>query len=368
MKISCISDTHLGRIRFRKMGEKLNRIEEITYKNWFDSIDKIIKANPDVVIIPGDIFDNPNPSSIAINNAIVGFSKLNEIGCPVLVIAGNHDYSLKNQNSGTHPFDILNSIGFKNIKFVWEDYDIVEVDGYSIVLLPHQKIETKKNNLNIKENNLDILMGKIFNQIRNADFDKRILVTHGVLTSWSDLFTQNHTTESSYIASNIINDKFANDYRLILTGHIHNSMKQNNRVPSGMCTKISVGSILEDNDVQDQCGVLNLDISDTGEITTSYDCINVPKRISIYFDNKDALNEYLANVEENIYNISYAGNWNDIDNDIYKQAINKAIVMNIKILERDDVQISDEMDEFWKWIKNNYPQKLDEFKHAVENV
>lgn len=86
MKILHTSDWHLG-----KKLEGLKRIEE--QKKFIDTLEIIVRnEDPKVILIAGDIFDTPNPSSEAESLFFDSLKKLSNSGKrAIVIIPGNHD-------------------------------------------------------------------------------------------------------------------------------------------------------------------------------------------------------------------------------------------------------------------------------------
>lgn len=86
MKILHTSDWHLG-----KKLEGLKRIEE--QKKFIDTLEMVVKEEePKVILMAGDIFDTPNPSSEAESLFFDSLKKLSGSGKrAIVIIPGNHD-------------------------------------------------------------------------------------------------------------------------------------------------------------------------------------------------------------------------------------------------------------------------------------
>ncbi|WP_291259878.1 exonuclease subunit SbcD [Fusobacterium sp.] len=86
MKILHTSDWHLGK---RLEGSK--RIEE--QKKFVDTLEKIVnEENPQLILIAGDIFDTPSPSSEAEKLFFDAMKKISNFGKrAIVIIPGNHD-------------------------------------------------------------------------------------------------------------------------------------------------------------------------------------------------------------------------------------------------------------------------------------
>lgn len=86
MKILHTSDWHLG-----KKLEGIKRIEE--QNKFIDTLEKIVTdEDPKIILIAGDVFDTPNPSSEAETLFFNALKKLSNSGKrAIIIIPGNHD-------------------------------------------------------------------------------------------------------------------------------------------------------------------------------------------------------------------------------------------------------------------------------------
>ncbi len=80
------SDLHLG---YSQYGLEARRQD---FDNAFSElVDKTIELKPDFMIIAGDLFHQPRPSNITLENTIRSFKRLKDAGIPVLTVDGSHD-------------------------------------------------------------------------------------------------------------------------------------------------------------------------------------------------------------------------------------------------------------------------------------
>jgi len=95
------ADLHLG---YAQYGLEARR--EDFDKAFQELVDKTIELKPDFMIIAGDLFHQPRPSNVTLENAIRNFGRLREAGIPVLTVDGSHD-SAPNVITGTimNPLD-----------------------------------------------------------------------------------------------------------------------------------------------------------------------------------------------------------------------------------------------------------------------
>ena len=99
------ADLHLG---YSQYGLEARRQD---FDNAFkELVDKTIELKPDFMIIAGDLFHQPRPSNVTLENTIRSFKRLKDAGIPVLTVDGSHD-SAPNTITGT----ILYPLGQRGI-------------------------------------------------------------------------------------------------------------------------------------------------------------------------------------------------------------------------------------------------------------
>lgn len=80
------ADLHLG---YAQYGLEVRRQD---FDNVFNElVDKTIELKPDFMIIAGDLFHQPRPSNITLENTIKSFKRLRDASIPVLTVDGSHD-------------------------------------------------------------------------------------------------------------------------------------------------------------------------------------------------------------------------------------------------------------------------------------
>jgi DNA repair protein SbcD/Mre11 len=80
------ADLHLG---YAQYGLEVRRQD---FDDAFNElVDKTIELKPDFMIIAGDLFHQPRPSNVTLENAIKGFKRLRDAEIPVLTVDGSHD-------------------------------------------------------------------------------------------------------------------------------------------------------------------------------------------------------------------------------------------------------------------------------------
>ncbi|MFX1313084.1 MAG: exonuclease SbcCD subunit D [Promethearchaeota archaeon] len=91
VKFAHISDVHLGAWRNE-------RINELGYKAFEETVNSIIEEEVDFVIIGGDLYDVSNPKVEVIDLATKQLKKLKDHNIPVYGIMGSHDFSPSNKS------------------------------------------------------------------------------------------------------------------------------------------------------------------------------------------------------------------------------------------------------------------------------
>jgi len=95
------ADLHLG---YAQYGLEARRQD--FDKAFKELVEKTIELKPDFMIIAGDLFHQPRPSNVTLENTIRNFKRLKDANIPVLTVDGSHD-SAPNTVTGTilYPLD-----------------------------------------------------------------------------------------------------------------------------------------------------------------------------------------------------------------------------------------------------------------------
>ncbi len=121
MKVGIFSDTHLG---FDAKGERCDE----SFDNLAQAINLCVQNGADLIVLPGDVFDEPVPTHNNLYRAVQSFSAskkgssqvkltlekggqksaINYAGVPILAIHGNHEYLGKETRTA---LDVLNLSG-----------------------------------------------------------------------------------------------------------------------------------------------------------------------------------------------------------------------------------------------------------------
>jgi DNA repair exonuclease SbcCD nuclease subunit len=94
VKLAHLADLHLGYRQGRRFTpDGLNLRENDGARAMKAAVDGVIAAEPEVVLVAGDIYDVPRPSNLVVHFAFQQFKRLRQAlpDAPVIIIAGNHE-------------------------------------------------------------------------------------------------------------------------------------------------------------------------------------------------------------------------------------------------------------------------------------
>jgi len=339
MKLAIVSDLHIGKRQYRTDENNYNAFEWIGYRILKENVQVIKNEKPDLIINSGDTFETPNPSVLAITNYYDAMNELKDI--PTMTILGNHDFSFANMQNKCSAVSIAKHTYFA-------DYEIktVELEGILFVMMPYiyGKAEIIRDYLKQCESIAS-----------SSTHKKKILVTHGV--------TEKYYKDSFISDPIMLSDNLVEQYDLVIIGHIHTPFNyyQNKTLV------ISPGAMIDYQAYEDRTGPI---ILDTDTMKFKKIKIKSPHIIKLNCTDKN-INEHLANVTEDIYKITYDGDVNAIDDDLFIAAKNKAVNLVI-----DVVQIETESEEsnsslalnIYDWVNTNHPEYKDIFIKAKEAI
>lgn len=340
MKLAIYSDIHLGKRQYRTDENNYNKFEWIGYRAFKENINIIRKEKPDLLINAGDTFETPNPSVLAITNYVNGISKLNDI--PTMTILGNHDFSFANMDNSCSAVSIVEHTYFADYKI-----KTVELDNILFVMMPYiyGKTEVIKNYLN-----------ECIEVTKKSNCSKKILVTHGV--------TEKYYKDSFISDPIMLSDELIELFNLVIIGHIHTPFNyyQNKTLV------LSPGAMIDYQAYEDRTGPI---IIDTDTMKFKKILVKTPHIIKVSCTDKD-INSYLANATEDIYKITYDGDINAIDNDLFIKAKNIAVNLVIDIVKHDEEVVEENNSSLvlniYDWINSNYPDYKDIFSKAKEAI
>lgn len=339
MKLAIYSDLHIGRRMYRTDENNYNKYEQIGYKTLMHNVHVIKKFHPDLVINAGDIFDTPNPSVLAMNKYFQAQKVLETEGIPTMTILGNHDFAFNNRRNNCSAAEMATHTYFA-------DYEIKEViiDDILFVMMPYI-YDTPANIENYLQQCMDIA--------RNSTCTKKILITHGV--------TEKYYKDSFVSDPIMLSDELVELYNLVIIGHIHTPFeyKQKNTLV------ISPGAMIDYQAYEDRTGPIILDTDNWDYKRLSIKTPHIIKKSCT----PENINDVLENVTEDIYHISYDGDTNVIDNDLFIKAKNKSVNLVIDVVqhieETEDKKTLTTLD-IYEWVGKNYPEYVNTFNKAKE--
>lgn len=343
MRIAIISDLHLGKKQYRTEENAFNRFEQIGYRAFKENIQIIKSEKPDLVINAGDTFDVANPQVYPILAYANGMEEIKDI--PTMTILGNHDFSVNNRKTDCTAIEL--AIQKLNNQYVaYYDIKTVVIDNILFVMMPY-RYDTVDN--------IKAYLQQCYDIAKNSDCEKKILVTHGV--------TDRYYRES-YISDPIsLSDNLVELFDLVIIGHIHTpySYKQKKTLV------LSPGGLIDYQAYEDHTGPI---ILDTDTMKFERKLVKTPHIIKKSCNDKN-INSILSNVTEDIYHISFDGDTEKIDHDLFIKARQIAVNIVIEVVQKEEEislsQTSLNLN-LYEWVKTNYPDYHDKFITAKEGI
>lgn len=339
MKLAIISDLHIGKRMYRTDENGYNKYEQLGYLALEKNMEIIKVKKPDLIINAGDIFEIPNPSVLAMNKYF-NSQKMIE-GIPTMTILGNHDFAFNNKSNKCSAAAMINHTYFA-------DYEIktIEIEDILFVMMPYV-YDTNEN--------IERYLNECGEIARKAKNKKKILVTHGVTEKYYNDFLIGDKL--------MFSDELVGLFNLVIIGHIHSPFEYK----QGKTLVISPGAMIDYQAYVDRTGPVFLN---TDDWTFSRELVKTPHIVKATC-NDENINDFLNNVEENIYHISYDGDPDIIDNDLFIMARDKAVNITIDIADhKEEVEVEEEKHsvDIYEWIKVHYPDFVDTFEKAKEAI
>ena len=197
MKIGVFSDLHLG---LKQYG--LKEREEDFYDQYLLAIDRFIKANVDVVICAGDVFDVHRPSPKTLQCFLLGLKELSKNDIVFLNVTGNH--SMIQREGFVTADNFLEDVFVLGDEYILLDEDTTFLkDDVFIAGLPYYY-----------NYNLDSFVKKVNELNKRAIFGKNILVLHQSFKEFCGFSGEEFS----------INDIDVSNFDLVICGHIHEKL------------------------------------------------------------------------------------------------------------------------------------------------
>jgi len=235
------ADLHLG---YSQYGLEARRQD---FDNSFkELVDKTIELKPDFMIIAGDLFHQPRPSNITLENTIRCFKLLKDAGISVLTVDGSHD-SAPNTITGTilYPLDSAGLIHHlpRHQGACWRKQDCCYVYGIPNF---HNRHKTKEALPKFIAENPPTLDEELCN----------IFVFHGGL----DL----PNVRPPYIEADILPDELPDGFDYYAAGHIHEQYQGSFK--SGILAYSGCTETADYREAKYQKGFLHVTVNARGEV------------------------------------------------------------------------------------------------------
>ncbi|MEB3859625.1 MAG: exonuclease SbcCD subunit D [Desulfurococcales archaeon] len=144
MLVAHMSDLHIGAKPYG-LQERARDVEEA----FLESIERIERERPGIVVVAGDVFDKPKPDMRSLKLAVSGFGRLTRKGIKVVCAHGEHDTPASKREAT--PIEVLaESLGQNFIAprhpadksgslAEWLRNYVVKVDGLHVAVFPFTK-------------------------------------------------------------------------------------------------------------------------------------------------------------------------------------------------------------------------------------
>ena len=173
-----LGDPHIGKglsIGKAGIGSALNSrvIDQIHLLDW--TLDQALDRGINYIIITGDVFEEPKPSSVLITLFIGWLKRCEANNIYVHIILGNHDI-LRTGNYYTSPLDIISECELPNVS-IHKDMDTIFIGSTAFTLLPFR--DRKSFNVESNAEALDLLKNSLVYELASIPLTyKKILIGH----------------------------------------------------------------------------------------------------------------------------------------------------------------------------------------------
>ena len=235
------ADLHLG---YSQYGLEARRQDfDDAFK---EVVDKTIQLKPDFMIIAGDLFHQPRPSNVTLENTIRSFKRLKDAGISVLTVDGSHD-SAPNTITGTIlcPLDSAGLIHHlpRHSGACWQKPDSCYVYGIPNY---HNKHKTQEALPKFMAENPPTPKDKVCN----------IFVFHGAL----DL----PNVKPPYIEAELSPEQLPDGFNYYAAGHVHEKFLC--KFKTGTLAYSGATETADYREAKNQKGFLHVKVNEKGEI------------------------------------------------------------------------------------------------------
>ena len=358
MKVAVIADLQLGARKFRKTKDGMNLYEYLGYAQLEKAYEVIASEEPDVLCIAGDVFEKSDPSNIAFMKFKEFIDRVSALGVECFVVGGNHDFSYFNYYNDSHSFKNVGD--YAGVHFVYKEPAVFEYGSVYFTCFPHPPYSEDSKSV-------DKSLGSLVRQLKSKDGVK-VLVTHGVLKSWVDK-VPGLNSENAHLYNTVIEDSLAEQFDYVFIGHIHNPIFQKKKGT----VVIAPGSLLEEpsaslnsDSVLDGCGVVFIDTESGSVEKVQFEGV---KYNSVEVKDYDSLCDALRGVAEadgyHVWHVSYEGDWQEVDQDLYYEAQKNSLALSLVVKSKEVSSKPVSVKDFWGWVDDKYPHLKQEFKAVL---
>ncbi len=138
MRLAHLADLHLGFRQYQRLTSRGHNQREVDVGLAFSrTIDDVIAAAPDAVVIAGDLFHAVRPTNSAILLAFRELSRLRSAlpDAPIIAIAGNHDTPRSSET--TSIFGLFRELGIQLAPMETADRFVFPALDLSVLAVPH---------------------------------------------------------------------------------------------------------------------------------------------------------------------------------------------------------------------------------------
>ncbi|MHA1986066.1 MAG: metallophosphoesterase family protein [Promethearchaeota archaeon] len=209
VKFAHISDVHLGAWR----NERLN---ELGYKAFEETVNSIISEEVDFVVISGDLYDISNPKVEVVDIATRELKKLKDHEIPVYGICGSHDFSPSNK-SMIRP--LITAGLFTNVS----EGELTDNGKLKLNFYQDQKTQFKLTGLRARKRSLEIEDYRILDiEALESEKGPKIFILHTMLSELKPKeYKDMESAPKSLLPQNF--DYYAG-------GHLHKTLPEKLRV------------------------------------------------------------------------------------------------------------------------------------------
>lgn len=202
LKVLATADNHLDFLA-DKFGPRRYERKKDFERCFMAVMNYALKNKPDVILLGGDLFDNPNPRNPPRSTLMRTFRELHDTGIQVIAVSGEHD-TPKSDEQGSSPLSVYGESGFITfcqnfqkptlVAFNSRDGDRVVVTGLS-----HNPFGAPG------KDPLEQFAPK-------ESGDINVLLTHYPISGFPGYFANDPVIQLSSIPR---------DYQLVISGHLH---------------------------------------------------------------------------------------------------------------------------------------------------